>query len=58
MPIEYVRSLYLLATIHEKLGDRARARDHYRRFLDHWRAGDLDRDKVADAERQLKSLAN
>ena len=55
-PIEYVRSLYVLGTIYEKLGDTARARDHYRYFLDHWRGGDLDRDKVREAERTLQSL--
>jgi hypothetical protein len=31
-PIEYVRSLYLLAQISDKQGDRANARDYYRRY--------------------------
>jgi tetratricopeptide (TPR) repeat protein/TolB-like protein/predicted Ser/Thr protein kinase len=52
-PIEYVRSLYLLATIHESRGEKEKARAGYQRFLEHWRDGDLDRDSVASAERKL-----
>jgi hypothetical protein len=47
--------VYFLASIHERRGEHAKARDQYRRFLDHWRDGDLDRDKVADAERKLRT---
>ena len=57
-PVEYVRAFYLLGMIYEQLGERPRAREHYARFLEHWRDGDLDRDKVADAERKLKALTN
>jgi tetratricopeptide (TPR) repeat protein len=57
-PIEYVRSLYALGTVYEKLGDPQRAREHYARFLEHWREGDLDRDKVTAAERKLRAAIN
>jgi tetratricopeptide (TPR) repeat protein/TolB-like protein len=57
-PIEYVRSLYLLATILEQRNQAAESREYYRRFLEHWRDGDLDREKVADAERKLKAQSN
>jgi tetratricopeptide (TPR) repeat protein len=53
-PLEHVRSIFLLAQIHESRGELATARDEYRRFLDYWRDGDLDRDKVADAERKVR----
>jgi hypothetical protein len=33
-------------TCHRR-GERAKARDYYRRFLDHWGGGELDRDRVA-----------
>jgi tetratricopeptide (TPR) repeat protein len=56
MPLEYVRSLYYVAQIAEKQGDRTAARDYYSRFLRHWKDGDIDRDKVAEATRKLASL--
>jgi tetratricopeptide (TPR) repeat protein len=55
-PLEYVRSLYYLAQIAERQGDRAAARDHYARFLRYWMDGDVDRDKVAEATRKIASL--
>lgn len=55
-PLEYVRSLYYLAQIAERQGDRAAARDHYARFLRYWKDGDVDRDKVAEATRKIASL--
>jgi tetratricopeptide (TPR) repeat protein len=55
-PLEYVRSLFYLAQIAEKQGDRAAARDYYTRFLRYWKDGDIDRDKVAEATRKLASL--
>jgi hypothetical protein len=48
-PFEYVRSHYYLGQIAERTGDRAKAREHYSRFLSYWRDGDIDRDKVAEA---------
>ena len=55
-PLEYVRSFYFLGTIHERLGDAARARDAYGRFVGYWKDGDLDRPRVAEAERKLAAL--
>jgi tetratricopeptide (TPR) repeat protein/TolB-like protein/predicted Ser/Thr protein kinase len=52
-PSSYARSFYLLAQIHQRRGDAMRARQHYARFLDYFRDGDLDRAWVADAERAL-----
>ena len=57
-PIEYARSLFFLGTIHEKRGDMDAARTYYRRFLEHWRDGDLDRERIAEAERKLRSVTN
>jgi hypothetical protein len=49
----YARSFYLLAQIHERRGDAARAREQYARFLDLWRDGDLERGWVAEAEKKI-----
>jgi tetratricopeptide (TPR) repeat protein len=53
--IPYVRSFYHLAKIHEKRGDTAGAKEHYRQFFELWKDGDLDRDKVEEARRALGS---
>ena len=52
-PILYVRSFYFLGKIHENRGELEKAREHYRRFVDYWKDGDLDRERVAEAERKL-----
>jgi tetratricopeptide (TPR) repeat protein len=54
-PIAYVRSFYRLGTLYEKRGDHSRARDMYRRFVTFWENGDLDRDKIAEAQRKLRA---
>ena len=53
-PIEYVRSFYRLAEHSASQGEDEAASDLYRRFLDHWQDGDLDRDLVAAAQRFLE----
>ena len=53
--IEYVRGLYYTAQAYDKLGDAARAREFYARFLKYWKDGDIDRDKVADAIKKIGS---
>ena len=53
-PIQYRRSFYFLGTLHEKRGDMAKARDAYRRFVRYWKDGNLDRERVAEAERKLQ----
>jgi eukaryotic-like serine/threonine-protein kinase len=52
-PIEYVRSFYYLGKIHEAAGDMTKARDAYRRFVGYWKDGDLDRDRIAEAQKKL-----
>ena len=54
-PLPFVRSYYSLGTLYEQRGDNAKAREMYRRFIEYWKDGDLDRDKIADAERKLRS---
>jgi hypothetical protein len=34
-------------------GDRVKARDYYKRFVQYWGEGDMDRERVADATRKL-----
>jgi hypothetical protein len=47
-----VRSLYFLGQISERKGDRANAAEYYRRFVQYWGDGDMDRDRVADARKK------
>ncbi len=54
-PAEFVRSFYFLGQIAEKQGNRDKARENYRRFLQYWEKGDIDRDQVADAQKKLAS---
>src|SRR5262249_32216164 len=54
-PIQFVRSLYFLGQISERKGDRAKASEYYRKFLQYWGDGDIDRDRVADARRKTTS---
>jgi serine/threonine protein kinase/Flp pilus assembly protein TadD len=56
-PIEYVRSLYYLGQLAEKRGDRAKAAEHYRKFVDYWKDGDIDRDKVTEAIRKISAIS-
>jgi tetratricopeptide (TPR) repeat protein/predicted Ser/Thr protein kinase len=53
-PIPYVRSFYFLARIHEKRGENEKAREHYRRFAGYWKDGDMDRERVSEAESKLR----
>jgi serine/threonine protein kinase/tetratricopeptide (TPR) repeat protein len=53
-PIRYVRSFYYLGELHEADGDEEEARENYRRFLDHWGDGEIDRDLVRAARAKLR----
>jgi len=53
-PMNFVRSLYYLAQIHEQQGDSDKARDSYQRFLDYWGEGNLDPDRIAAARDSVK----
>ena len=52
-PIRYVRSFYLLGKIQEERGEMEEARKYYRRFVEFWGDGDLDRDRVQEARGKL-----
>jgi tetratricopeptide (TPR) repeat protein len=52
-PFEYVRSLYWIGDILDRQGDEEAARDYYRRFLDHWGDGDVDRELVERARERV-----
>jgi eukaryotic-like serine/threonine-protein kinase len=52
----YGRSFYLLGQIYEREGEGARARDQYRRFVDLWGEGDMERGWVEDAQARLARL--
>jgi pentatricopeptide repeat protein len=49
-PIGTVRSHWYLGKIYEARGDTARARDHYRSFVERWAGGDIDQERIAAAE--------
>ncbi len=51
-PIPYVRSFYFLGKIHENRGDMDKARECYRRFIEYWKDGDIDRERVEEAKRK------
>jgi tetratricopeptide (TPR) repeat protein len=55
-PIQYVRSLYLLAELLERRGQTEEARDLYQRFLDHWGDGEIDLERVEAARERLSKL--
>ncbi len=52
-PIPYVRSLYFLGKIHEKRGETEKAQEYYRRFVEFWNDGDLDRERVEEAKSKI-----
>ena len=53
-PLEFVRSCYFLGHVAERQGDRDKARSYYRRFIDFWGDGDIDRERVAAARKYLR----
>jgi tetratricopeptide (TPR) repeat protein len=53
-PIPYVRSFYHLAELHERAGRDDEARASYRRFVDHWGGGQIDRDRLERAAQRLR----
>ncbi len=48
-PVPFVRSLYFLGSIELQRGESPRARHYFQRFLTHWRDGELDPRRVAEA---------
>ena len=54
-PIEYVRSFYFLGKIHENRGEMDKAREYYQRFLNFWQDGDMDRERVEEAQQKIRT---
>jgi len=52
-PIAFVRSLYFLGEIAERRGDRVKSVEYYRRYLQYWGDGEIDRENVATARKKL-----
>lgn len=52
-PIEYVRAHYYLGRCYAAAGRREEAGRHFRRFLELWGSGDMDRPLVEDARREV-----
>ena len=54
-PIDFVRSFYFLGRIYEQQGDKVESQAAYRRFVGYWKGGDLDRDRITEAQRKIGS---
>ena len=54
----YARSFYHLGQIDEKLGDKAKSRENYQKFLDLWKNADRGLPEVKDARKRLAGLQN
>ena len=52
----YAKAFYMLGKIAEQQGDKARAGQNYRKFLDLWKDADPGLPEVADAKRRLGGL--
>ncbi len=52
----YAKSFYMLGKIHEQQGNKAKAIEHYEKFLDLWKDADPGIAEVADAKKRLASL--
>jgi tetratricopeptide (TPR) repeat protein len=54
----YAKSFYMLGKIAEQQGDKARARENYRKFLDLWKDADPGLPEVPDAKARLAALGS
>ena len=52
----FAKSFYILGKIAEQQGDKLRARENYRKFLDLWKDADAGLPEVADARTRLAGL--
>jgi serine/threonine protein kinase/tetratricopeptide (TPR) repeat protein len=52
----YAKAYYKLGIVNERKGDKATARDNYRKFLDLWRDADAGLPEIADAKKRLAAL--
>ena len=46
-------TLERLVEIYENRGEMEKARHNYQRFYEHWKDGDLDRERVAEAKSKI-----
>ena len=53
IPIHYVKAHYQLGQLYEQQGDRERATDWYRRFLQFWGSSDLDLEEIREARKKI-----
>jgi tetratricopeptide (TPR) repeat protein len=52
----YAKAYYMLGKIAEQQGDKLRARDNSRKFLDLWKDADPGQPEVEDARKRLAGL--
>jgi len=55
-PAAQIVNQFHLARIHDRLGETARARQWYERFLADWKDGDPDNPELIEARRRLAAL--
>ena len=52
----YAKSFYMLGKIYEQQGERAKAIEHYKKFLELWKDADPGIVEVEDAKKRLAEL--
>jgi tetratricopeptide (TPR) repeat protein len=52
----FAKSFYMLGKIHEQLGNAAKAKEFYQKFLDLWKDADPGIAEVEDAKTRLAKL--
>jgi len=53
----YARSFYWLGKIYERLGNKTKTLENYRKFLDLWKDADLGQPELADARKRLADVS-
>ena len=54
--VQEIPVLYELAKLEEEVGDLSAAREHYRKYLEHWGTADMPILNVPDARKRLEAL--